>query len=92
MARYTATKAAGLLFEEGIVDSGDESEIEEDPCFPLPCTDDDEEALLREPLPLSPLLHTVDDAVELAPPLTHGPTTSDSGTYYSKNNNTRTTH
>ena len=56
MARYTATEAAGLLFEDGYIDSGDESEIEEDPGFPLPHADDDtrdEEDLQNQPLPLS---------------------------------------
>ena len=62
MARYTATEAAGLLFEEGIVDSGDESEIEEDPRFPLPHAEDED----GQPLPLSPHFspHTADSYVQ----------------------------
>ena len=36
MARYTASEAADFLFEDQLVDSGDECEIKEDPAFPLP--------------------------------------------------------
>ena len=53
MARYTATEAVELVFEN-LVDSGDECEIEEYPAFPLPQEDDGElelERALDEPLP-----------------------------------------
>ena len=62
MARYTA---AGLLFEEGIIDSGDESMIEEDPQIPLPHAEDEEEHH-GQPLPLSPHFspHTADGYVQ----------------------------
>ena len=66
MARYTATEAAGLLFEEGIIDSGDESEIEEDPRFPLPHAEDEEEHD-SQPLPLLShfsLPHTADGCAQ----------------------------
>ena len=56
MSRYIALKAAGLLFEDSYTDSVDESEIEEDPGFPLPHADDntqDEEDLQDQALPLS---------------------------------------
>ena len=45
MARYlSASDAASLVLEHTLIDSGDESDIEEDPDFPLPCADDDESA------------------------------------------------
>ena len=41
MARYySANEAASMVCDEDIVESGDESDIEEDPSFPLPCNQD----------------------------------------------------
>ena len=50
MARYTANEAADLLFEDQLIDSGDECEIEEDPAFPLPHAEE-YELEQDEPLP-----------------------------------------
>lgn len=57
MARFTVTEAVELFFEDqlGLIDSGDECEVEEDPAFPLPRDDDnlgdEREGELEEPLP-----------------------------------------
>ena len=59
MVRYTANEAADLLFEDQLVDSGDECEIEEDPAFPLPRAQEYERNELEqdEPLPQTNLDH-----------------------------------
>ena len=51
-ARFNASEAVELLFDDQLVDSGDEDDILEDPAFPLPqdC-DDDVEPACEEPLP-----------------------------------------
>ena len=59
MARYlSASEAASLVLENTFTDSGDESEIEEDPDFPLPNADEDAEPDLADAeqphLPLAP--------------------------------------
>ena len=67
MARYTANEAADLLFEDQLVDSGDECEIEEDPAFPLPHEYERDE-LEDEPLPQTNLEMDHDLSTEAAIP------------------------
>ena len=76
MARYiSASEAASIVFNESLADSGDESDIEEDLSFPLPC-DEDEYAYDRDcmteseqPHPSSSLhVHACTGSPTAAPP------------------------
>ena len=86
MSRYTASEVAELLFEEQLTESGDELDIEEDPAFPLPHEDDEEQAAergdreggLHEPLPPSSS-NSVDGLEFELDPSSGGPTTSTLG-------------
>lgn len=73
MARYTTAEAASLLFDEGLVDSGDESDIEEDPSFPLPREEDESAASALEVQPHPPftsptLVQSLELQLEPLPP------------------------
>ena len=70
---YTANEAASLLFDEGLVDSGDESDIEEDPSFPLPHDEDESTVSVEQPHPpfTSPTLVQSLEQEPLPPPPFH---------------------
>ena len=74
MASYTASEAADFLFEDQLVDSGDECEIEEDPAFPLPHAQEYERDELEqdEPLPQINLEIDYDLSTEAAIPTSSG--------------------
>ena len=96
MARYlSASEAASLVLEQTFSESGDESEIEEDPDFPLPHEDDYAElppaqeeqphlpfsAPVQQPLPfVGPSARAPSAELELSSSSPTGPAPEDSKT------------
>ena len=53
MEQYTAEEVAGLV-DDSDIDDESESDIEEDPAFPLPTLDSDDDAAVALSPPISP--------------------------------------